>query len=79
MVKHSQAECLQEMKLGVSRYTSEDKAETMTWKHPHSSAKFKTGQPTGKVMAADTAVLWSYVGLFHTSRFNNELNCFSGK
>jgi hypothetical protein len=63
MVKHSQAEFLQEMKLGVSRYTSQYKAESMTWKHPHSSAKnFKIGQPPGKVMAAYPAVLWSYIG-----------------
>jgi len=63
MVKHSQAEFLQEMKLGVSRYTSEYKAESMTWKHSHSSTKnFKTGQPAGKVMAADTVLLWSSVG-----------------
>jgi len=50
MLKHSQAVFLQEMKLGGFRYTSEYKAQSVTWKHSHSSAKnFKTGQPPGKV------------------------------
>jgi len=62
-VKHSQTEFLQEMKLWVSRCTSEYEAESMTWKHPYSSAKkSKKGQPPGKVMTVDTLVLWSSVG-----------------
>jgi hypothetical protein len=41
----------------VFHYTSESKAESMTWKHHHSpiKKKYKTVQSTGKVMAT---VFW---------------------
>jgi hypothetical protein len=72
MVKHSKAEFLQEM-IGVSRYTLERRLNRWPGSITHSEARnFKTGQPTGTVMTADTAVLWSSVGWFHTSRFNNK-------
>jgi hypothetical protein len=37
----------------VFQYNPENKAESMTWKHPHSPVKkkFKTVQSPGKVMA----------------------------
>jgi hypothetical protein len=42
----------------VFHYTPESKAESMTWKHPHSPVKmkFKTVQSPGKVMAT---VFWN--------------------
>jgi hypothetical protein len=38
----------------VFHYTPQSKAESITWKHPHSPVKkkFKTVQCAGKVMAA---------------------------
>jgi hypothetical protein len=41
----------------IFHYTSESKAESLTWKHPHSPVKkkFRTVQPAGKVMAT---VFW---------------------
>jgi hypothetical protein len=47
---------------GVFHYTPESKAESMTWKHPHSplKKKFKTVQSPGKVMAT---VFWDVHGV----------------
>jgi hypothetical protein len=46
----------------VFHYTPESKAESMTWKHPHSPVKkkFKTVQSTGKVMGT---VFWDLHGV----------------
>jgi hypothetical protein len=46
----------------VFHYTSESKAELMTWKHPHSPVKkkFKIVQSPGKVMAT---VFWDVQGV----------------
>jgi hypothetical protein len=46
----------------VYHYTPQSKAESMTWKHPHSSVKmkFKTVQSPGKAMAT---VFWDVHGV----------------
>jgi hypothetical protein len=46
----------------VFHYTPDSKAESMTWKHPHSPVKrkFKTVQSPGKVMAT---VFWNVHGV----------------
>jgi hypothetical protein len=48
----------------VFHYTPESKAESMTWKHPHSPVKnkFKTVQSAGKVRAA---VFWDVHGVLY--------------
>jgi hypothetical protein len=46
----------------IFHYTSERKAESVTWKHPHFpiKKKFKTVQPPGKMMAS---VFWDVHGV----------------
>jgi hypothetical protein len=49
----------------VFHYTPESKAESITWKHPHSPVKnkFKTVQSTGKVMAAVSGMFTEFFWL----------------